>query len=90
MILTRVKKSWRNKLPENFEAIPKNDATTQDLINLHLPNGMKLNAAGQWTIFILSLTCAAIYFCERFSKVVLYICTRLNNNPDRADFQRRQ
>ena len=89
-ILVRKKKSWDNKIPAIVKS-PEKEDSDKNLIDLQLPSGMKLNAAGQWTIFIVSLTCAAIYFCDRFSKIVLYICTRLNNTPEREDdYNRRE
>ena len=50
-------------------------------LGVAFPNGLKISAAGQVAIMVVCLTFVALYFCEKFTRIVMCICARLNRAP---------
>ena len=74
--------SERTKLEKTKSRIAKNeDKSIPEFVDVSLPSGIKLSAAGYYTVFILSGLCGLIFVCERFTNVIMCICNRLNNAP---------
>ena len=59
----------------------KTEKDNGENVAIILPNGMNINASGQWAILIIGLSGVAMLFCQNATKVLMCICARLNRNP---------
>ena len=82
-------KTEKEKSEKTNKRKEKSDAPTiPEVINVSLPNGLKLSAAGYYTVLILSVLCGLIFVCERFTNIIMCICNRLNTPVRNAEVER--
>lgn len=80
----------RQKQKNLQESDIKTTETHNELFDLELPNGIKLKAAGMYTLMIISGLCGIVYVCDRATQIILCICNRLNRAPTEDEIRRRQ
>jgi hypothetical protein len=79
-----------NPKPEKtkLRKVKGEDISIPEFIDVSLPNGIQLSAAGYYTVFILSVLCGLIFVCERFTNIIMCICNRLNTPAQNVEVER--